>query len=145
MLNNKKGISTIVTVIILVALVLVVIGIFWSTAIGVVEDQTENVELAQQCLGINFKITGVNCNTVDTCNVTLKRALGSSGDSVDGIEIVVSDGTTEVSASTGNIAVSRIVSVSTAIDATEANVRMFFNDTDGEPQYCSQIVSWPEA
>ena len=144
MLNNKKGISTIVTVIILVALVLVVIGIFWSTAIGVVEKQTENVDLAQKCLGINFKITDVTCDTT-TCDVSLERSLGSSGDPVDGISISVSDGTTEATGSTGDISISRTVSITTGITATEASARTFFNDSAGDPQYCASIASWPEA
>lgn len=138
---NKKGISTIVTVIILVALVLVVIGIFWGTAIGVVEEQTEGVDYSQKCLGIVFKINDVDCDGSE-CNVSIERSIGSSANPVDGIEVTVGDGTNTADATTGDVAVSKTVTISTAIDATEANLRIFFNKEDDSKHYCATPVTW---
>lgn len=145
MLNNKKGISTIVTVIILVALVLVVIGIFWTTAMGVVEQGTEDISLGEKCLGIVFKINNVDCDGAK-CDVSIERVVGSSGNPVDGLEVVVGDGTSSSTPETiADIVVSRTVSITTTIDATEANLRIFFNKEDGSKAYCTNPVIWTAA
>ena len=146
MLNNKKGISTIVTVIILVALVLVVIGIFWSTAIGVVEEQTESVESAQDCLGIVLNIESVTCLAGGPCEVEVKRAVGSASKPIDGVQVTLSnDAGDEVSldAMDGDTVATKTYTWSgQGIDnPTSGSLRFYFGDS-ANPEYCSAVTEW---
>lgn len=141
--NNRRGISAIVTTIILVALVLVVVGIFWGTVRNIVNTQTEKAEVSQKCIGLIYDIDSVSCDG-STCSLGISRGSGSSGDAIDGVDVVVGDGTSEATGErAGDIAVSATIDVSTDITATEASLRIYFLDDAGEKQYCNQISSYP--
>jgi len=147
MLNNKKGLSAIVLTIIMVGLVLVAVGIVWAVILNVLEGQSESLDVSQECVGIIIKPTALDCEG-STCNVTLERGLGSSGDAVDGVGITLSsdtdsEGEEEIS---GNVAATRTVEVAlsnlAAGDVTSASVRVYFT-IDGENRFCSQVSTYP--
>jgi len=144
MLKDKKGISAIVMTIIMVGLVLVAVGIVWAVVLNILEGQEEQLAVSEKCLGIVIEPTNMVCGD-GKCNVTLERATGSSGDTIDGVEVTVNNGAdTNSSISGGDIAVTKTVSVTDTLPtATEASVRIYFDDAEGNPQYCSQIASYP--
>lgn len=145
-MTNKRGISAIVTTIILVALVLIVVGIFWNSAVNLVEKETEELNYAQQCSGLIFEVKDLSCDGSSECNISIERKTGSKGDPIDGVEITVSDNdNSEISENSGNIGASKSYSVSATFDATTADVRIYLDKEDGSKYYCSQITSYPTA
>jgi len=102
MKKNQKGLSLIVTLLMIILLIFVAIGIFWYVTRNVLEEGTEQFELGSKCLSIDVRATAVTC-VAGTCDVTYTRRAG--GDDIGGIKFIFSDGT--VSAETdlpGNLA-----------------------------------------
>ena len=129
-MKNKRGLSAIVMTVILVGLVLVAVGIVWAVVLNILEGQEEKLDVSQKCLGIIIKPTSISCAGGE-CNVVLERAMGSAGDAVDGVEITVGDGLdTATETEDGNVAATKTVSVTTDMLATEADVRIYFDDAE---------------
>ncbi len=143
MLKDKKGLSAIVLTIIMVGLVLVAVGIVWAVILNILEGQSESLEVSQKCVGIIIEPTSIDCDGTE-CQVVLERGIGSSGDSVDGVGITLSNATvsnTEV-IQAGNVAATKTVTLTTTLMATDANVRVYFTQ-EGENKFCSQVSSYP--
>ena len=84
---NKKGLSTVVTTLIIILLVLVSIGIIWVVVRNVIETGTGEFDAATRCLKIDIRATSVDCGgSVNSCNVTVERKAG--GAEIGGIKIV---------------------------------------------------------
>ena len=91
MKKNQKGLSLIVTLLMIILLIFVAIGIFWYVTRNVLEEGTEQFELGSKCLSIDVRATAVTCN-LGVCDVTYTRRAG--GDDIGGIKFIFSDGTT---------------------------------------------------
>jgi len=144
MLNDKRAMSAVVTTVIMVGLVIVAVGIVWTVVMNILEGETEELDYSQQCVGVNIRVESLSCEA-GTCSVELKRAMGSKTDAIDGVGITLGTDT-ETDAeyeSAGNIAVTKIVSVPSSLDATKADVRVYINKTDETPYWCTQISSYP--
>lgn len=98
--NDKRGLSTVVTTLIIILLVLVAIGIIWFVIQGLIEDTSGQIDLLAACPQINLKATSVSCTTGNDgtnslCNVTVRRE--------DTMDYDVSDVKLAFSNDTGNI------------------------------------------
>lgn len=146
MLQNKKGMSEIILTVIMVGLVLVAIGIVWVVISGVLTKQTETVDYSQKCTGLIFSATGVKCDPASTnadCNVTVKRGLGSKGDSINGVEVTWINSTTSlVKTYPGNIAAeTKLIKSDGAINATRVDLRVYYTKTDGSSYFCPVVFT----
>ncbi|MCX6746682.1 MAG: hypothetical protein NTU63_00935, partial [Candidatus Pacearchaeota archaeon] len=72
---QKKGLSTIVTTLIIIVLVLVAIGIVWIVVRNVIQTGTEGVGLSQFTLNAEIKDVTAD-NVSDNVNLTVKRNPG---------------------------------------------------------------------
>ncbi len=145
MLKNKKGLSAIVMTIIMIGLVLVAVGIVWTVISGLLEGQTETVEYSEKCLGISLDIKNLDCDA-DVCNFTVSRKVGSAGAPIDGLSLSFSTAseTGDEVLIEGNIAAASTKSNEDhKLDETPIRVdaRVYFNKTEGDLFYCSQIIS----
>jgi hypothetical protein len=139
MFNNKRGLSTVVTTLIIILLVLVAIGIIWVVVRGVIEQGSAQVDVSSACPLIDLKIKSntTACSGPGSCTLTLQR--GSGGDDFDGVTVVVSNSTasnrTDVS---GNIQVlsTAVINVGWIQGATKAAATPYFKDTNGKIQLC---------
>ncbi len=88
MIFNKKGLSTVVTTLIIILLVLVAIGIIWVVIRGVVESGSESISVTTECLKIDVRASAVVCSTGNTsnCSVTLTRT--AAGGVIGGVKLV---------------------------------------------------------
>ena len=68
MKRDKRGMSLIVTTLIIVVLVLVSIGIVWVVVRSIIEGGTEQIDYNTKCLEINLRATAV-VNTENTNNI----------------------------------------------------------------------------
>jgi hypothetical protein len=83
MLYNKKGLSTVVTTLIIILLVLVAVGIIWIVVRGVIEQGADQVDVSSACPLIDVRIIGNGTCTSTTCTVNLERKAG--GDTFGGV------------------------------------------------------------
>ena len=137
--ENKRGLSEVVTTLIIILLVLVAIGIIWVVVSNILQTGTQQTEINAKCLQIDLRATAATCDGVSLCNVTYHR--GQGGDAIDGIKIVLGNGqnseTTDVS---GNVAPldTRTASVNYTLSPgpTQAQVAAYFLDASGNEQLC---------
>ena len=140
---NNRGMSAIVTTVILTALVLVAIGIVWAVISNIIEGGAEDIGISGKCLDVNLAITTATC--IDsTCDVSVER---KSGEEVfDGLTFIFSDGTdsgTPVNEE-GNIEVlaSNTITglehgLTSPATPTSVDVIVYFLDESGTEQLCS--------
>ena len=84
---NKKGLSTVVTTLIIILLVFVAIGIVWVVVKNIITNSAEQISLGG--LTINLEIKDVKIN-LDTIEINVKRNPGEG--ELSGIKFLVSDG-----------------------------------------------------
>ncbi len=87
---NKKGLSTVVTTLIIILLVFVAIGIVWVVVKDVIEEGAAQIDIGAKCIQNTMKVLSVGCDTPSACNVTLKRNTGE--DEIGGVKLVFSEG-----------------------------------------------------
>ena len=95
-MNNKKGLSTVVTTLIIILLVFIAVGIIWVVIRNVLQGGVEEINYEAKCLEISFTTSGLVCTDTDgdsfhECNVTVTRS--SRGETIDGVKIVFSTAT----------------------------------------------------
>lgn len=66
-MKNKRGFSTVLTILIMVFLVLVAIGIIWVGIKKILETNSKEVEVRQSCLSISVKPVNAEYKTGDWC------------------------------------------------------------------------------
>ena len=154
MIKNKKGLSIVVTTLIIVLLVLVAIGIIWVVIKNVIDEGAAQVDLTAKCLKIDVKAVSANCADPTACELTLNR--GSGGEEIDGVKIVFYDGTIggPVLATTGNLEVLGTLRFdeanANAIDSgfvlptipDKVKISAYFTDESGNEQICSQATTF---
>ena len=88
-ISNKKGLSTVVTTLIIILLVLVAIGLLWVVIRPLLEGGAGSIESQTNCLEIDMEIASVTgpCGLADCQNIVVKRNVG--GGAIDGIRATV--------------------------------------------------------
>ena len=143
-MKSKRGLSAVVTALILILLVLVAIGIVWFVVNNLITKTGTSVDYTQKCLGISMKPTSASCALTGACTVIVSRATGSTGDAIGGVGITLSNPTTSAEEVTydGNIAASRTIQFTTTLSTpNRVDVRVYFNDTEGVAHFCSGVES----
>jgi len=141
MINNKKGLSEVVTTLIIILLVLVAIGIVWVVVNNILESGTQQTEISAKCLQIDVKATAASCDVGGVCNVTYKRNAG--GDEIGGVIIVLSNGVssnqTEVAGNMVPLATRTLTDFATGLSPApnKAELSAYFVDDSGNQQICS--------
>jgi len=91
-MRSKKGLSTVVTTLIIVLLVLVAIGIIWAVIRGIIEGGTGQIDVRSKCIEVDVRATAASCIDTGTpptsadCTITLRR--GTGGDDIGGVKLV---------------------------------------------------------
>lgn len=89
-MNEKKGLSTVVTTLIIVLLVLAAIGIIWGPIRGLLSSSTDSLSQTA-CLDLDLRATKVTNITANTYNVTIRKQGGSTDLEVGAMLIFYSD------------------------------------------------------
>ena len=146
MIKNKKGLSAVVTTLIIILLVLVAIGIVWVVVRNIVEEGTSEVAIKVKCLDVDVRAIAVNCTDPAACSVTVKRNAG--GEEIAGVKLVFYEG------ATGGNVVSYdqpiVALATTTITGTDSGlttpdkveVTAYFKNDAGEEQICGQSNSF---
>jgi len=150
MFNQKRGLSTVVTTLIIILLVLVAIGIIWIVVKSVIETGSKSVDYAVKCLNVDVRATSVACDTSASaiCNVTVSRKAG--GDAISGIKMVfynssgISGAMNTIVGNINTVETKTIYSVNSNMGTPKkVDVSAYFNDDAGNPQVCTpNSFSW---
>ncbi len=138
MIYNNKGLSAVVTTLIIILLSLVAIGIIWVVVNNVLEGGAETTEIGAKCLQVDIKAVNASC-AAGTCSITYTRA--ARGDAIDGIVMVLSNGTesdTEKVTGTLDPLATRTSSMTTTLTAPNSvEIAAYFTDASGQDQTCT--------
>lgn len=148
--NSKKGLSTVVTTLIIVLLVIVAIGIVWLVIRNVIETGIGNVDYNTKCLSVDMEITDVNCQiTPDQCEIIYTRNPG--GDEISGIKIILNNGTDTGSPMSNQSAIGPLETNRWGINPNvdlmrpmtlEVNLAAYFLDDSGDEHVCGIIDTY---
>lgn len=93
MLRDKRGLSTVVTTLIIILLVLVAIGIIWVVIRGVIDTGAGSIDYSVKCLDTVVQPTAVTYS-VGSGNVNLTFERDPKGDDMGGVKLVFKNSTT---------------------------------------------------
>ena len=87
---KKRGMSAVITTLIIILLVIVALGIIWVVIRNVIQGSVGQVELAQKCRDIDLTVRTV-VSDGENYDITLSRT--GSGENSTGVKFVLSNGT----------------------------------------------------
>jgi hypothetical protein len=148
MIKDKRGLSAIITTLLIVLLVLVAVGIVWAVVSGILNRGAEDLELSAKCLNIDVRASAVLCAT-GVCNVTFDRT-GTGTDAIGGVKLVFrnstagtnsgvidSDDVTELGGDIEHLAGEIVTDIDTTLTAPDSvEVTVYFMDASGNAQLC---------
>lgn len=90
--ENKKGVSAVITSVMLIALTFIAIGVIWISVTEIAKGRADDATDQENCVGINLEVLFVDesCDNTLGCNVTLRRRAG--GGNMTGVKAVFGDG-----------------------------------------------------
>ena len=142
MTKNKRGMSAIVTTLIIILLVIVAIGIIWVVVKNVLTKGSGQIDLGAKCLNTEVIATKVLCNETGTCNVTYTRKSGD--DEIGGIKILFTNDLGEqnhqedISGNINTLNVKTEKNINTGIiNCSKVNIAVYYLDASGNEQLCS--------
>jgi hypothetical protein len=138
--KDRKGLSLILSLLMVLLLIFVAIGIFWFATRGVLEEGTEQLALGSKCLEIDVRATAVSC-VAGVCDITYTRSSG--GDEIAGVKLVVSDGTqsniTDIPGNMNPLDTTTEYDFATGLTTpTSVEVAVYFIGASGTQQLCAQ-------
>ncbi len=144
----KRGLSEIVTTLIIILLTLVAIGVVWSVAHNLIEKNRESVYVKNTCMGVELEILKASELEVGKYSVTLKRnSLGA--DIPFYAKVVFSNSYFDKKSSPSNfeegLSPLSIITSEITSDLSNANkveVTPFFRDEFGKEHLCSETKSF---
>ncbi len=151
MIQNKKGLSTIVITLIIVVLSLVAVGVVWVVVNNLIKTGTTNAEINAKCLGVDLEVTKVVCGTANPklCNVTISRS-GTGNDALSGVKMFFQEAngtkTATLISQPGDVPAligKNYLSLASTLTAPKSIfVTPYFTDTSGNEQLCQKQSSF---
>ena len=141
-MKNKKGLSGIVTTLIIILLVLVSVGVIWQVVGNLLDKSTTTIGTSSKCLDIDVRATKVLSTGTDGYNITITRK--PTGEGEVGAKIVFfSDASNSEPLTFGEMltpleTATREMTATGVANATYVEVTPFFIDEDsGKETLCS--------
>jgi hypothetical protein len=146
-MKNKKALSGVITVLMMVMLALVITAVIWSLLKNTVEETTSQAGGQLACLETNLEITSADpCPAGSTsCEVVVRRKTG--GDEIQGIKVIITDGKSTLAGEGDSIGILEMTSViatgeSLEGDATTAEVSAMIGDSSGDVTICDPSYTY---
>ncbi len=142
-MKHKKGLSDVVTTLIIILLAIVAIGIIWMVVKGILQGGSEQVALGAKCKDVEIQATKIeNTTTVGTgYKLTLSRT--GAGEEIGGVKVVLFNDTANSEVvDFGNAlaaletATETLTLTTAVINANKVEMTVFFISDLGEEQIC---------
>lgn len=145
MIQNKKGLSAVVTTLIIILLTIVAIMIIWGVVKGMIDKNKTSLETSSSCLDLDLRATKVKNITGQPGNYSVTLTRSSGGDTIDGAELVLSseDNSTDVvllEEEIAPLAIKVIVVEAGFSNASSVRVSPYFYDEKENKQRCTESV-----
>ncbi|MBU4308751.1 MAG: hypothetical protein KJ566_03070 [Nanoarchaeota archaeon] len=139
-MKNTKGLSGVITTLIIILLVIAAIGIIWAVVNPFIKDSGEEFDTTTKCLNVGVEPTKLSCED-GICNVTVQRSAGE--DEITGVKLIFYDTNEEntyINTTSENIVKSAIKTYSfidTAFTGvSKVEVAAYFTDASGNDASC---------
>src|SRR3989344_4348736 len=87
--KDKRGLSAVVTTLILVLLVIVAVAIVWGVLSNLISSRTDDINTVSKCLDVQVRPVNVICSTAGVCtSATLQRS-GTGDFTIGGVRLEV--------------------------------------------------------
>ena len=152
---SKKGMSDVVTTLIIILLVIAAIGIIWVVVRPFISGGTEQFDIKSGCLNVNLQIVKAICNSstnLTNCTVTVKRADSGKEFNISGVYLIFTDANLATKRIEVPVNIPQLASVlvlpnnesgvSNTKNITKIEVVAYFNDKSGKPTYCDAASSY---
>ena len=143
MVQNKRGMSAIVTTLIIILLVIVSVTMIWYVVKNVLTKGSGQIGLGAKCLNTEVVATKVLCTETGTCNVTYTRKSGD--DEIGGIKLLFTNDLGEknfpyeINGSMNTLDVKTKKNINTGIsNCSKVNIAVYYLDASGDKQLCSE-------
>jgi len=147
MITGKRGLSAVITTLIIILLVLVAVGIIWVVIGNLLQEGAEQIDISARCLAVDMSAVSVAevAGEAGNYSVALKRSAG--GDAIGGLKLTLFN-------STDN---SGVIDLGTALDELETKTQKvaavvtnanrleytaYFIDSSGNEQICAQTSTF---
>ena len=145
---TKKGLSDMITTVIMLVLALVIIAIVWAVVTNMIGTKADEAKITEKCISNIVKATSVKCDgslATSVCNVTFSRDTGIQNEEITGMKLVFKDANGIASASPvdvpGNLqklATKTTTNLTVGVaNATAVQVSVYFKSADGKEVICS--------
>ena len=148
MMENKQGMSAVVTTLIIILLVIVALGIIWVVVKNVIQGGVEQVDLSTKCREVEIQATKLVNNTDDGSNYSLTLTRTGTGDTIAGIKIVLANVATntysaplDFDALTPLKTDTQSFSDTGVVDANKIQMTVWFLSDLGEEQICPITIT----
>ena len=156
-MKNTKGLSGVITTLIIILLVIAAIGIIWAVVNPFIKGSGDDIASQTDCMALDIRIDRAVCNaTGDACSITLKR--GSGGKEITGVKLLFYNElgtesyaydfvTTDFSENSLATTTATTINPNTGENgmlenATTLSIVPYFTDGSGNPAYCSETGSY---
>ncbi|MFA5953407.1 MAG: archaellin/type IV pilin N-terminal domain-containing protein [Candidatus Pacearchaeota archaeon] len=145
-MNNKKGLSDVVTTLIIILLVLIAVGVIWGVVNNLLNKSKGSIEGSTKCFDLDITATKLNqtSNVTGDYALTLKRS--ATGDNVEIFAKVVvsnnmnSSGVLDIGSQGGltPLGVKTYTLQNTGItDVSKVEVTPYYIDENGQEKLCT--------
>lgn len=148
MMENKQGMSAVVTTLIIILLVIVALGIIWVVVKNVIQGGVEQVDLSTKCREVEVSATKLNETETGNYSITLSRT-GTGEDVIGGIRLVLANTATstysdpfEFGEALTPLKTETIDFIDTGVDnANQLEMTVYFVNDLGETEICPITVT----
>lgn len=138
-MKNNKGLSAVVTTLIIILLTIVAIMIIWGVVKGLLDNSSSTIDKSTRCLEIDIQATRVVNVSTGNYSVTIARGAGGE-DIIEGVEIVLqSEGDASIVQTQEEAFTPMMIKTYSLVgpaNVSKAIVSAYFTDTKGEKQRC---------
>ena len=144
---EKKGLSAVVTTLIIILLVLVAVGIIWVVVRNVVETGAEQIDISTKCVAVDVRAVGVTPIVGEDGNYSVSLNRRAGGGEIGGLKVNLFNDTSSSGVVDFGVALAELETQTMNIDtggvtgATRLEFTVFFLDDSGNEQLCTQTNS----
>lgn len=142
MIKRVKGLSTVVSTLLIILLVFIAVGVLWSVVSNFVNEGSQSVDLDSACLDITVTPTNIVDLGDDVYNVTIFRSGGT--DEIGGVKLIFySESDSFQYDVSGNIAALGVKTVTVPVDIPNSETLraiIYFTSSSGKNESCRNYV-----
>lgn len=141
---KKKGLSAVITTLIIILLVLVAVGIIWVVVRNVVEQGAQQIDINTKCVAVDVRAVSVTPVAGESGNYSISLNRRAGGGDIGGVKLNVFNDTSSSGVLAFGVAIeeldTRTQKIETAgvTNANKVEFTVFFLDASGNEQLCTQ-------